>query len=180
GGTTYPWPLHQWADARVDPNPDSLGVVSVLQDAQRHDRWRPLGDGYDPRPGDWVLFDGHVEVVTDYVNGTLHTIGGGWLPDYSGKAHSYPAPLHGQGGAGFLGHGLRAAPAGAPAGTRTRAGGERRASAARSRRAPSAQIAPQGGRATSASAGHAASRGQSGIAGRAGPAGDPGTPGGAD
>ena len=38
GGTSYPWPLHQWADVRVDPNPDSLDVVSVLQDAQSHNR----------------------------------------------------------------------------------------------------------------------------------------------
>ena len=113
GGTTYPWPLHEWADARVDPNPDSLGVVSVLQDAQRHDRWRPLGDGYDPRPGDWVLFDGHVEVVTDYVGGALHTIGGDSLPNYSVNAHSYAAPLGGQGVSGFVDNGLLSAPAAA-------------------------------------------------------------------
>src|SRR5271170_3725777 len=45
GGTSYPWPLHQWADVRVDPNPASPSVISVLQDAQAHDRWQPLGDG---------------------------------------------------------------------------------------------------------------------------------------
>ena len=28
GGTTYPWPLHKWADVRVNPNPSSLGVTS--------------------------------------------------------------------------------------------------------------------------------------------------------
>ena len=60
GGSTYPWPLHTWADVRVDPNPDSLGIVSIQQDAQAHGRWHPLGDGYQPQPGDWVLFDGHV------------------------------------------------------------------------------------------------------------------------
>ena len=63
GGTTYPWPVHAWADVRVDPNPASPDVMSILQDAQAHQRWHPLGDGYTPQPGDWVLFDGHVEVV---------------------------------------------------------------------------------------------------------------------
>ena len=87
GGTTYPWPLHKWADVRVDPNPGSLGIVSVLQDAQAHHRWHPLGDGYRPQPGDWVLFDGHVEVVTKYARGVLDTIGGDSLPNFSVNAH---------------------------------------------------------------------------------------------
>ena len=52
GGTTYPWPLHEWADVRVDPNPDSLGITSIVQDAEAHQRWHPLGDGYRPQPGD--------------------------------------------------------------------------------------------------------------------------------
>ena len=64
GGGSYPWPLQPWADVRVQPNPASLDVVSMQQDAQAHHRWHPLGDGYRPQPGDWVLFDGHVEVVT--------------------------------------------------------------------------------------------------------------------
>ena len=50
GGSSYPWPLHDWADVRVDPNPDSLGITSVMQDAQASDRWHPLGDGYTPSP----------------------------------------------------------------------------------------------------------------------------------
>src|SRR5947208_2230471 len=87
GGTTYPWPLHKWADVRVDPNPSSLGITSVRQDAQAHDRWHPMGDGYQPQPGDWVLFDGHVEVITKYTRGVLHTIGGDSLPDLSVNAH---------------------------------------------------------------------------------------------
>src|SRR5712692_8460462 len=53
GGTSYPWPLHKWADVRVDPNPASSGIVSVRQDAAAHHRWHPLGDGYEPLPGDW-------------------------------------------------------------------------------------------------------------------------------
>ena len=57
GGASYPWPLHRWADVRVQPNPDSPDVVSMLQDAQAHHRWHQLGDGYQPRPGDWVLFE---------------------------------------------------------------------------------------------------------------------------
>ena len=63
GGSSYPWPLHEWADVRVDANPASVGITSIVQDAQAHHRWHPLGDGYQPQPGDWVLFNGHVEVV---------------------------------------------------------------------------------------------------------------------
>ena len=111
GGTSYPWPLHDWVDARVGPNPASPEVVSVLQDAQHHQRWHALGDGYEPQPGDWVLFDGHVEVVTKYAGGVLHTIGGDSLPNFSVNAHEYPGPLSGQGVVGFVDNGL--GPAGA-------------------------------------------------------------------
>jgi flagellum-specific peptidoglycan hydrolase FlgJ len=105
GGTSYPWPLHKWADVRVDPNPASPGIISVLQDAQAHGRWHPLGDGYQPQPGDWVLFDGHVEVVTKYADGVLSTIGGDSLPNFSVNAHEYPGPLAEQGVAGFVNNG---------------------------------------------------------------------------
>ncbi|MGO8887197.1 MAG: hypothetical protein ACLQI7_26625, partial [Streptosporangiaceae bacterium] len=105
GGTSYPWPLHKWADVRVDPNPASPGITSVLQDAQAHHRWHPLGDGYRPRPGDWVLFDGHVEVVTRYAGGVLSTIGGDSLPNLSVNAHEYPGPLSAEGVAGFVNNG---------------------------------------------------------------------------
>ena len=105
GGTSYPWPLHKWADVRVDPNPASLGITSVLQDAQVHQRWHPLGDGYQPMPGDWVLFNGHVEVVTNYGGGALHTIGGDSLPNLSVNAHAYPGPLSEQGVVGFVHNG---------------------------------------------------------------------------
>jgi flagellum-specific peptidoglycan hydrolase FlgJ len=105
GGTSYPWPLHEWADVRVDPNPDSLNIISVVQDAQAHGRWHPLGDGYVPQPGDWVLFDGHVEVVTKYAGGALSTIGGDSLPNFSVNAHQYSAPLAAQGVAGFVNNG---------------------------------------------------------------------------
>jgi len=115
GGTSYPWPIHKWADVRVDPNPASLDIVSILQDAQAHGRWHPLGDGYQPQPGDWVLFDGHVEVVTKYADGVLHTIGGDSLPNFSVNAHTYPGPLAEQGIAGFVNNGdLPAASAVAP------------------------------------------------------------------
>ena len=105
GGTTYPWPVHTWVDSRVDPNPGSPGVISVLQDAQTHDRWHPLGDGYTPQPGDWVLFDGHVEVVTKYAGGVLYTIGGDSGPNLSVNAHEYAGPLAAQGVAGFVNNG---------------------------------------------------------------------------
>jgi flagellum-specific peptidoglycan hydrolase FlgJ len=128
GGTSYPWPVHSWVDGRVDPNPASPGVVSVLQDAQNHDRWRPLGDGYAPKPGDWVLFDGHVEVVTKYHGGVLHTIGGDSLPNLSVNAHEYADPLQDQGVAGFVdnGVGMSKAP-GQTAHTGSRGGNGRRA-----------------------------------------------------
>ena len=106
GGTSYPWPVHSWVDGRVDPNPASPEVVSVLQDAQNHGRWRPLGDGYAPQPGDWVLFDGHVEVVTKYLGGVLYTIGGDSVPNMSVNAHEYSGPLQAQGVAGFVDNGV--------------------------------------------------------------------------
>src|ERR1700734_3720158 len=105
GGTSYPWPLQKWADVRVDPNPSSPNIISVLQDAEAHGRWHPLGDGYQPQPGDWVLFDGHVEVVTKYADGALDTIGGDSLPNFSVNAHQYGGPLSAQGVAGFVNNG---------------------------------------------------------------------------
>ena len=105
GGTTYPWPLHKWADVRVDLNPDSPQIVSVMQDAQAHHRWHPLGDGYQPQPGDWVLFDGHVEVVTSYSPGALRTIGGDSAPNLSVNAHTFTGSLGAQGVAGFVNNG---------------------------------------------------------------------------
>ena len=121
GGSSYPWPMHTWADVRVDPNPASPGITSILQDAEAHQRWHPLGDGYRPMPGDWVLFDQHVEVVTGDSGGVLHTIGGDSLPNFSVNAHQYPGPLAAQGVAGFVNNGAvasaaeTAAPSGGPA-----------------------------------------------------------------
>jgi flagellum-specific peptidoglycan hydrolase FlgJ len=106
GGATYPWPVHTWVDARVDPNPASPGITSILQDAQAHDRWHPLGDGYTPQPGDFVLFDNHVEVVTGYMGGVLDTIGGDSLPNMSVNAHQYDGSLAAQGVAGFVNNGV--------------------------------------------------------------------------
>ena len=106
GGSTYPWPVHSWVDSRVDPNPESLGVTSILQDAQAHQRWHPIGDGYTPQPGDWVMFDGHVEVVTKYAGGVLYTIGGDSMPNLSVNAHQYDGPLAAQGVTGFVNNGV--------------------------------------------------------------------------
>ena len=55
---TYPWPLHEWADVRVDTNPASPASPRWSADAQAHGRWHPLGDGYQPQPGDWAAYDG--------------------------------------------------------------------------------------------------------------------------
>jgi flagellum-specific peptidoglycan hydrolase FlgJ len=109
GGSTYPWPVHDWADPRVDPNPDSPGITSVLTDAETHGRWHALGDGYQPQPGDWVLFDEHVEVVTGYHDGVLDTIGADSLPGYTVNAHSFGGSLASHGIAGFVDNGHLAA-----------------------------------------------------------------------
>ena len=71
-------------------------------------RWHPVGSGYQPVPGDWVLFDGHVEVVTRYSAGVLSTIGGDSMPDFSVNAHEFPAPLAAQGITGFVNNGMLA------------------------------------------------------------------------
>jgi flagellum-specific peptidoglycan hydrolase FlgJ len=105
GGSTYPWPLADWADVRVDPNPASPAVTSIAQDAQAHQRWHPLGDGYQPQPGDWVVFSGHVEVITGYADGTLDTIGAGSLPGLTVNAHAFRGPLGDDGVAGFADNG---------------------------------------------------------------------------
>ena len=148
GGSTYPWPLHDWADVRVDPNPATLGITSVLQDAQAHQRWHPLGDGYEPQPGDWVLFDGHVEVVTKYSGDVLYTVGGDSLPNFSVNAHQYPGPLAAQGVAGFVSNGDLPPATGAAANT--------------SASAPPAQGGPAGG--TAGASAPATRKGTSGAA----------------
>ena len=91
GGTSYPWPLPAWADVRVDTNPASPAVTSMVADAQAHGRWHPLSDGYQPQPGDWVLFEHHVEVVTSYSDGVLDTIGADSDPGLTVNAHSFAA-----------------------------------------------------------------------------------------
>lgn len=111
GGTTYPWPLPAWADVRVDTNPASPQITAMTADARAHGRWHPLGDGYLPRPGDWAVYDGHVEVVTRYSGGVLDTIGADSLPGLTVNAHSSAAPLADQGIAGFVDNGnLQPAP----------------------------------------------------------------------
>ena len=157
GGSTYPWPLHQWVDARVDPNPASLGITSVLQDAQAHGRWHPIGDGYTPRPGDWVLFDEHVEVVTKYADGVLYTIGGDSGSNLSVNAHQYDGPLAAAGVSGFVNNGALASAV-------SQSSGSTQAS-------PAAQSAAEAGDAATASAPlGAASAGQASVPGLVSPA----------
>jgi flagellum-specific peptidoglycan hydrolase FlgJ len=111
GGTSYPWPLPTWADVRVDTSPASPQITSVVADAQAHERWHPLGDGYLPQPGDWVVYDGHVAVVVTYSGGVLDTIAADSLPDLTVNAHTSSAPLADQGIAGFVDNGnLQLAP----------------------------------------------------------------------
>ena len=105
GGTSYPWPLPAWADVRVDPNPASPDITSMVTDAQGHGRWQPLGDGYQPQPGDWVLFEHHVEVVTSYSDGVLDSIGADSAPNLSVNAHSITGSLAAAGVQGFIDNG---------------------------------------------------------------------------
>jgi flagellum-specific peptidoglycan hydrolase FlgJ len=105
GGTTYPWPLPTWADVRVDTNQASPQITSVVADAQAHGRWHPLGDGYIPQPGDWVVYDGHAAIVVTYSGGVLDTIAADSLPDLTVNAHSSSAPLSDQGIVGFVDNG---------------------------------------------------------------------------
>src|SRR6202050_4723207 len=116
GGGSYPYPLHDWADVRVDPNPASPNVMSIMQQAQAAGRWHPIGDGYLPQPGDWAMFDGHVEVVTKYSRGVLSSIGGDSLPNFSVNAHSYRGSLSAQGITGFIDNGDLAAGGGGTSG----------------------------------------------------------------
>jgi flagellum-specific peptidoglycan hydrolase FlgJ len=124
GGGSYPWPLQPWADVRVQPNPASLDVTSMQQDAQAHGRWHPLGDGYRPQPGDWVVFDGHVEVVIRATGTSLSTIGADSLPGLTVNAHRFPAPFGPQGVIGFVDNGdlVRTASHDGPAGDSAQAG----------------------------------------------------------
>ncbi|MGD0699879.1 MAG: glycoside hydrolase family 73 protein [Trebonia sp.] len=115
GGTSYPWPLPEWADVRVDQNPASPAITSMLSDAQAHGRWYPVGDGYQPQPGDWVLFNQHVEVVTGYSGGVLDTIGADSGPNLSVNAHTISGSLAAAGVQGFIDNGNLAAAAGAAA-----------------------------------------------------------------
>ena len=121
GGATYPWPLPAWADVRVDTNPASPLITSMVADAQAHGRWHPLSGGYVPQPGDWAVYDGHVEVVTSYSGGVLDTIGADSLPGLTLNAHSSAAPLAEQGITGFVDNGDLQPASGstAPANTKT-------------------------------------------------------------
>ena len=113
GGTSYPWPLPAWADVRVDQNPASPDITSMVTDGQAHGRWEPLGDGYQPQPGDWVLFEHHVEVVTSYSGGVLDSIGADSAPNLSVNAHSITGSLAAAGVQGFINNGNLAAATGA-------------------------------------------------------------------
>jgi flagellum-specific peptidoglycan hydrolase FlgJ len=105
GGSTYPWPIANWADPRVDTNTASPAITSLVADAQAHDRYHPLGDGYTPQPGDFAVYDGHVEVVVSYTHGTLVTIGADSLPDLTVNEHTSSAPLASHGITGFTDNG---------------------------------------------------------------------------
>jgi flagellum-specific peptidoglycan hydrolase FlgJ len=105
GGGTYPWPVHSWADARVQQNPDSPAITSLQQNAQDAGRWHAAGDGYQPSPGDFAVFDQHVEVITSYSGGVLDTIGADSLPGYTVNAHTYSGTPAASGIEGYIDNG---------------------------------------------------------------------------
>jgi flagellum-specific peptidoglycan hydrolase FlgJ len=161
GGESYPWPMPEWADLRVNTNPASPGITSLVADAQAHERWHPLGDGYQPQPGDWAIYDEHVEVVTSYARGVLDTIGADSLPGLTVNAHSSGAPLADQGVEGFVDNGNLKAAAGAAASSAPAASQAPAAAPAASQPAGGTASAGQPAPATaprSASSGHSASR----------------------
>ncbi len=105
GGETYPWPMPEWADARVDTNPASPQITSVVADAAGA---RPLASARRRLPapaGRLGRVRRHVEVVTSYAGGVLDTIGADSLPGLTVNAHSSGAPLAEQGVAGFVDNG---------------------------------------------------------------------------
>ena len=178
GGESYPFPLPEWADVRVETNPDSPQITSLVADAQAHGRWHALGDGYQPQPGDWAVYDGHVEVVTNYAGGVLDTIGADSLPGLTVNAHASGAPLAEQGIAGFVDNGnlkptaggvastAPAAPAAASRAATGKAGTEKAAPAATP--APSGATAEVPGiPAPNPSAGSAAAAGREAAGGTA-------------
>ena len=114
GRATYPWPLPTWADVRVDTNPASPVFASMVADAREHGRWHPLGDGYQPQPGDWALYDEHIAVVTNYADGVLDTIDADSRPDLTVRAHCSSAPLAEQGVTGFIDNGSLKPTSGSP------------------------------------------------------------------
>src|SRR6202000_2478949 len=83
----------------------TMDVTSIVQDAESAGRYHPVGHGYLPQPGDWVLFNQHVEVVTGYSSGVLSTIGGDSLPNFSVNAHEYSGSLSSNGVEGFVDNG---------------------------------------------------------------------------
>jgi flagellum-specific peptidoglycan hydrolase FlgJ len=177
GGTTYPWPLPEWADVRVDPNPASPQVTSLVADAHGNGRWHPLGDGYQPQPGDWAVYDGHVEVVTSYSGGVLDTIGADSLPNLTVNAHSSSAPLADQGVAGFVDNGTLTRASGtldapAPAAGPARA---KESAPARSAPQPAKKAGAAGTGAPKSAAAGAAVPGLPGAGALAGTGGIPGT-----
>ena len=133
----------------------------MMTDAQAHGRWHPLGDGYQPQPGDWVLFEHHVEVVTSYSGGVLDSIGADSAPEPLGQRPLHTGSLAAA-GRGRLHRQRQPRAAGVGGARRHRAGDTRRGSAAadeshvaarRRRRRASAPAAPAASGTAGAAAG---------------------------
>ena len=131
GGGSYPWPLHTWADVRVDTNPASPDVESLVADAQQHGRWHAVGGATGPsRATGWC------STVTSRLSpatpaGCCDTIGADSDPGLTVNAHSFSGSLAADGVAGFVDNGNLSGPATTaapptPARRPARRGGKRR------------------------------------------------------
>ncbi len=169
GGGSYPWPLHDWADVRVDPNPASLQIISVLQDAQAHVRWHPLGRRLPAaarRLGD--VRRSRRGRHQSYAGGVLDTVGGDSLPNLTVNAHQFSGPLAAQGVTGFVDNGDLASAPGPAGGHDAGVSGRHRGTRASPGRPAPAAASPAGQ--SGGERGGGRPGGYSGSAGRAGPA----------
>lgn len=78
------WVLRRAGYPMSNPNSGSWripGVLTLQSYLQKEGRFRPVGDGYQPRAGDIVIYNGgefgqHTNVVIDVVGDRIRTVGG--------------------------------------------------------------------------------------------------------
>lgn len=78
------WVLRSAGYPMSNPNSGSWripGVLTLQSYLEKQGRFRPVGDGYTPRPGDIVIYNGgdfgqHTNLVIDTKDGRIRTVGG--------------------------------------------------------------------------------------------------------